>query len=447
MQSWLAATPTGGWSTSRATTTLSRSTGPAVARQAAHGREPRSAAARARLDETEGLAEGRSLSGQGTRRRGGLVRRRCREAPPRVCKKFEGPWAEGIDPEAAALTRHQRLKVRRRRPARGGRRATGHGAPDEAGRVWSWPTARSCSTCRWSTGHATPGGAGGRLGRRRAGSGRLRRGSRSPANPEQDRPPSIFALLGIAAVRLDRGADLVAFGLAACLAGAARLGRPRPEPPSGATGPSPTPRPWATCWPAPGEAEAARALRDSYRRWRRAGPPVRGAACNGGADTGRAPARPRRPSARMTSRLSCARPRIRVDEPLAATRQVRARPHALTIPTPEPVLTIRESEPCPSPPGPAVQTADVGGARADRPGPAPDAGDRPVADWARPVMAEVNKVFVGQDELVRGVLARAPGRGPRPDRERARAWARRCWCGPRPGARAAPSTGSSSRPT
>src|SRR5215203_7335462 len=48
---------------------------------------------------------------------------------------------------------------------------------------------------------------------------------------------------------------------------------------------------------------------------------------------------------------------------------------------------------------------------APRPTPAPEArpeaatGSGPVGAWAARVVAELNKVFVGQDELVRGVLA------------------------------------------
>ncbi len=42
-----------------------------------------------------------------------------------------------------------------------------------------------------------------------------------------------------------------------------------------------------------------------------------------------------------------------------------------------------------------------------------------VVSWAERVLGEVNKVFVGQRKLVRGVLGVAPGRGPRADRKRA----------------------------
>ena len=43
--------------------------------------------------------------------------------------------------------------------------------------------------------------------------------------------------------------------------------------------------------------------------------------------------------------------------------------------------------------------------QAGPPPPVPPTGDGPVASWASKVMAEVNKVYVGQDSLVRGVMA------------------------------------------
>ena len=57
-------------------------------------------------------------------------------------------------------------------------------------------------------------------------------------------------------------------------------------------------------------------------------------------------------------------------------------------------------------PPPAAGPASAEGA--PEPGPAPSPSPSPsgpVADWAARVMAEVNKVYVGQDGLVRGVLA------------------------------------------
>ena len=71
----------------------------------------------------------------------------------------------------------------------------------------------------------------------------------------------------------------------------------------------------------------------------------------------------------------------------------------------------------------------------------------PVSAWARRVLGEINKVFIGQDRLVRGVLRGAPGRWARADRERAGAGQDAAGPGPGAGARLRRSTGSSSRPT
>ena len=59
----------------------------------------------------------------------------------------------------------------------------------------------------------------------------------------------------------------------------------------------------------------------------------------------------------------------------------------------------------------------------------------PVAEWSRRVLAEINKVFIGQDRLVRGVVLGAPGRWARPDRERAGAGQDALGPGPGAGAR------------
>src|SRR5262249_40950754 len=65
------------------------------------------------------------------------------------------------------------------------------------------------------------------------------------------------------------------------------------------------------------------------------------------------------------------------------------------VPVPEPVHVIGDDEPEPEP-EPIVEAIPV--TTADVP------ATGPVAEWARRVTAELNKVFIGQDELVRGVL-------------------------------------------
>ena len=63
-------------------------------------------------------------------------------------------------------------------------------------------------------------------------------------------------------------AHLAAFGLLAALARAVRLGRPRPEPPSGADRPSAHPEALGGLLARTRQAGAARDLLDAYRRWR-----------------------------------------------------------------------------------------------------------------------------------------------------------------------------------
>ncbi|HWE35101.1 MAG TPA: AAA family ATPase [Isosphaeraceae bacterium] len=90
-----------------------------------------------------------------------------------------------------------------------------------------------------------------------------------------------------------------------------------------------------------------------------------------------------------------------VDEAFAGRRvKCKECQNVLTVPEPEIIeVAVIEDEP-----------AAVAG-RPHRPGPAghvgPDGrtgGNPEVADWSRRVLAELGKVFVGQDELVRGVL-------------------------------------------
>ncbi|MEO6809998.1 MAG: MoxR family ATPase [Isosphaeraceae bacterium] len=85
-----------------------------------------------------------------------------------------------------------------------------------------------------------------------------------------------------------------------------------------------------------------------------------------------------------------------VDETLAGKHVKCKQPECAALlqipaPDPEPVLSYAPEEPEPIPPPEPVQRVDV-------------APRGPVADWSRRVIDEINKVYVGQNDLVRGVL-------------------------------------------
>ena len=87
--------------------------------------------------------------------------------------------------------------------------------------------------------------------------------------------------------------------------------------------------------------------------------------------------------------------------------------------------------------------AEEGDAARPRPG-----ATRPsrLVSWSERVLGEVNKVFVGQRTLVRGVLASLLAEG-HVLIESVPGLGRRCWCGCWAGSWAARSIASSSRPT
>ena len=171
-------------------------------------------------------------------------------------------------------------------------------------------------------------------------------------------------------------AQLLVLGLAACLARAPRLGRPRPEPPSGEDRPVAHPEALGALLARTGAGRDARPL-DAYRRWRQ---PV----------DWRRPARADRVRGRPVTAPGA---RVRIDD----------RPDRLR--RSEPLeRRMNDSDPDPSPP-------EIDFARRPAEPPRPRrppgrgrvaAGAGPVAAWAGRVLAEINKVFIGQDALVRG---------------------------------------------
>jgi hypothetical protein len=205
-------------------------------------------------------------------------------APPVVCKELGGPWAAGVDPAKAALTRHQALKVEHENVLLSGddKPLVVDWALDSGGRVLvpasgafllnlpltepaRWPLA--ARTLAWAEGEDEDGRHPGRL--------RVAFVEGRYVLARAAGPPSVFALMKIWPFGVV-AAQLFALGLAACLARAPRLGRPRPEEPSGADRPVAHPEALGAILARARQGREARAILDAYRRWR-VGPGARGA--------------------------------------------------------------------------------------------------------------------------------------------------------------------------
>jgi hypothetical protein len=92
--------------------------------------------------------------------------------------------------------------------------------------------------------------------------------------------PSVFMLLNVSPFGRV-AAQLLVLGLVACLARAPRLGRARPEEPSGADRPVAHPEALGALLARTGQAREARVVLESYRRWR-SKPSSRGSGREGG---------------------------------------------------------------------------------------------------------------------------------------------------------------------
>ena len=205
---------------------------------------------------------------------------------PRVCQALSGPWAKGVDPAKAALTRHETLKVKAEQTL-----LTGDGKPlvmswdrDDGSRVLvvaggtfllnlpltepaRWPLARR--TVDWAAGVDDTDPDEATAPKRVAFvEGTYVLGDRAA-------PPSVFSLLKVSPVGRV-AAQLFALGLVACLARAPRLGRPRPEEPSGADRPVAHPEALGALLARTRQAREARSILDAYRRWRLGGKAVNG---------------------------------------------------------------------------------------------------------------------------------------------------------------------------
>jgi hypothetical protein len=207
-------------------------------------------------------------------------------AEPVDIAELRGPWAVGIDPEAAGLTRHDVLR------------------DDSGGAAFAWLTGPGSDLVLEYDLDDIGGGqalivANGSFLLNAALLNRERRplairvvdwlgveprsvvfveGSApwKPSEADDGNDPRGLALWS----RWDRlrwvAGHLIAFAVLACLAAAVRLGRPRPEPPTGLDRPSAHAEALGDLFAGTRDRDSALAILDAYRRWRhprgRAGP-------------------------------------------------------------------------------------------------------------------------------------------------------------------------------
>ncbi len=201
-----------------------------------------------------------------------------------VCKKLSGDWSLGIDPQKAALTRREPIKAKNGEVLlEGDGKAMVVSLDRDDGRILvidggtfllnlpmvepaRWPLAKR--SLAWACDDLEPDfeTVPPRRSRRRVafveGGFVLAKGSGAP---------TIFALLNVAPLgRI--AAQLFALGLAACLARAPRLGRPRSPEVSDADRPVAHPEALGALLARTKQAREARSILDAYQRWRQVGP-------------------------------------------------------------------------------------------------------------------------------------------------------------------------------
>ncbi|AGA30507.1 DUF4350 domain-containing protein [Singulisphaera acidiphila] len=188
--------------------------------------------------------------------------------PGTTCKSLEGFWSQGIDPDRVRLPRHETLKVESESVLLEG---------DEKPLVIDWTLFNDSRVLVAANGSFLLNGALLNPARRPLAMRAVQWVGDEPLNVAfvegryllNDAPaaPSVFALLKIWPFGWVV-AQLMILGLVACLARAPRLGRPRPEPPSGEDRPVAHPEAIGALLARIGQAGDARALLETYRRWR-----------------------------------------------------------------------------------------------------------------------------------------------------------------------------------
>ena len=268
---WRATGTTGGCSTSCATTRPRPSTGPRCSTGSRRTRRPTSPTA------PQASRRGPALARQAppAAKTGATAEEWFAVESPaspsvRVCKGLGGPWAAGIDPQAAALPAERDAQGRvRDRLAQGGRPAAGDRLEPlreqpgrRGGRRLLPPQRPLLNPARRPLAKRAADWLGG------AGPGRhvaFVEGRTVVGAGTEGR--SIFALLEVPPFGWVL-AQMLVLGLAACLAIAPRLGRPRGEPPAGEDRPAAHPEALGVLLARTGEAEQAPLL-ETYRKWRK----------------------------------------------------------------------------------------------------------------------------------------------------------------------------------
>lgn len=192
------------------------------------------------------------------------------KGPPTASKTLEGPWSEGIDAKNAAVMRHDTLKVDAETVLLEG---------DGEALVMEWTRFNSSRVLIVANGSFLVNAALLNKARRPlADRVVLWAGDDEPARVafvegrfvagEPVGMPSIWSMLQRLWEFRAIAFQMLLLGLAVCLARAARLGRPRPEPSAGGDRPVAHPEALGALLARTRQAGDARAILEAYRRWR-----------------------------------------------------------------------------------------------------------------------------------------------------------------------------------
>ncbi len=194
---------------------------------------------------------------------------------PEICKKLEGPWAENIKAEDVSLTRHETLKVESETVL-----LKGDGLP----LAIEWSRYNGSQVLVLASGAFVLNGSLLRAARDPLVLRAANWIGEEPANvafvegrsvaSEETGAPSVFGLLKVPPFGWVV-AQLMIMGLVACLARAPRLGRARQAPASDEDRPSAHPEALGSLLARTRQADDARSLLETYRRWRFAVNPLR----------------------------------------------------------------------------------------------------------------------------------------------------------------------------
>jgi hypothetical protein len=196
------------------------------------------------------------------------------KGPPEVCKTLGGPWASGVDPASASLWRHASPKVESETVL-----LSGDGRP----LAIEWTRYNGSKVLVVASGTFLLNAALLNRARRPLADRVAAWAGDDPARVAfvegaavlgEDQGPTIFSLLKVPPFGWV-AAQMLALGLAACLARAPRLGRARPDPPSGEDRPVAHPEALGALLARTGQAADARAILVAYRRWRHPSRPAR----------------------------------------------------------------------------------------------------------------------------------------------------------------------------